>query len=86
MRGAFSHLFHVMQKRAGEHFDPIMGDNRVGEFFRKVSINVCAKVAGWAQAGADQLRRRGERKYEGLSDTAMAAGWESGGQGAGLAR
>ncbi|WP_435613688.1 hypothetical protein, partial [Streptomyces sp. bgisy159] len=62
MRGAFGHLFRVMRERAGEHFDRLMGDIRVGEFFRKISINACEKVAGWAQAGADRLRRRGERK------------------------
>ncbi|MCT9141803.1 hypothetical protein N4G67_22625, partial [Streptomyces violarus] len=69
VRGAVGHLFRVMRERAGEHFDRLMGDNRVGEFFRKVSINVCEKVAGWAQAGADRLRRRGDGK---ASDAAAA--------------
>ncbi|MEU6547907.1 hypothetical protein [Streptomyces sp. NPDC046859] len=58
MRGAFGHLFHVMKERAGEHFDRLMEDHRVGEFIRKVSIAACDKIAGWAQAAADHLRRR----------------------------
>lgn len=62
VRGAVGHLVRVMRERAGEHFERLMGDNRVGEFFRKVSINACEKIAGWAQAGADRLRRRGEEK------------------------
>ncbi|PJE97141.1 hypothetical protein CUT44_14260 [Streptomyces carminius] len=60
VRGAFGHLFRVMKERAGEHFDRLMGDHRVGEFFRKISITACEKVAGWAQAAAGRLRRRGE--------------------------
>ncbi|MFF4902535.1 DUF6884 domain-containing protein [Streptomyces sp. NPDC001068] len=60
LRGAFGHLVSVIKERAGEQFDRLMEDNRVGEFFRKVSIKACEKVAGWAQAGADWLRRRGE--------------------------
>jgi hypothetical protein len=60
VRGAFGHLFRVMKERAGERFDRLMGDRRVGEFFRKVSIAACDKVARWAQAAADRLRRRGE--------------------------
>ncbi|MET9016920.1 hypothetical protein ABZX74_39590 [Streptomyces olivaceoviridis] len=60
VRGAFGHLVRVMKERAREHFDRLMGDHRVGEFFRKVSIAACEKVAGWAQAAADRLRRRGE--------------------------
>ncbi|MGW0188194.1 hypothetical protein ACWDV7_20815 [Streptomyces sp. NPDC003362] len=62
VRGAVGHLFRVMRERAGEHFDRLMGDGRVGEFFRKVSIRACEKVAHWAQAAADRLRRRGEEK------------------------
>ncbi|MFI6209149.1 hypothetical protein ACIBAI_22545 [Streptomyces sp. NPDC051041] len=62
VRGAVGHLFRVMRERAGEHFDRLMGDNRVGEFFRKVSIRACEKVAQWAQAAADRLRRKGEGK------------------------
>ncbi|MFF4442434.1 hypothetical protein [Streptomyces sp. NPDC001621] len=62
VRGAVGHLFRVMKERAGEAFDRLMGDNRVGEFFRKVSIRACEKVAHWAQAGADYLRRRGGKK------------------------
>ncbi|MFD5994208.1 hypothetical protein ACFWGE_21405 [Streptomyces bacillaris] len=79
VRGAVGHLFRVMRERAGEHFERLMEDNRVGEFFRKVSINACEKVAGWAQAGADRLRRRGEEKgtdaaaADALRDVADAA-------------
>ncbi|PNV30904.1 hypothetical protein C1708_33030 [Streptomyces sp. DH-12] len=60
VRGAFGHLFRVMKERAGERFDRLTGDGRVGEFFRKVSIAACDKVAGWAQAAANHLRRRAE--------------------------
>ncbi|MFJ3183910.1 hypothetical protein ACIPJN_36745 [Streptomyces sp. NPDC086796] len=79
VRGAVGHLVRVMQERAGEHFDRLMGDSRVGEFFRKVSIKVCEKVAGWAQSAADRLRRRGEEKgsdapaADALRDVADAA-------------
>ncbi|MFE0453052.1 DEAD/DEAH box helicase family protein [Streptomyces sp. NPDC058914] len=59
VRGAFGHLFRVMKERARECFDRLMGDHRVGDFFRKISIRACEKVAGWAQAGADRLRRGG---------------------------
>jgi hypothetical protein len=77
--GAFGHLFRVMKERAGEHFDRLLGDHRVGNFFRKASIGVCEKVAQWAQAGADRLRRRGEGKgadapaADALQDVADAA-------------
>ncbi|MEU2899607.1 SNF2-related protein [Streptomyces sp. NPDC006967] len=61
VRGAFGHLMHVMKERAGEHFGKLMTDGRVGDFVRRVSIKVCEKVAGWAQAAADKLRRPDER-------------------------
>ncbi|QHC33858.1 hypothetical protein [Streptomyces sp. HF10] len=60
VRGAVGHLVRVMRERAREHFDRLMRDSRVGEFFRKISISTCERVAGWAQASADRLRRRGE--------------------------
>jgi hypothetical protein len=69
VRGAVGHLFRLMKERAGEHFERLVGDHRVGEFFRKVSIAACEKVAGWAQAAADRLRRQGEGKD---SDTPAA--------------
>ncbi|WP_031080489.1 hypothetical protein [Streptomyces sp. NRRL S-118] len=62
VRGAVGHLVRVMRERAGEHFNRLMGDDRVGKFFRKISIRACEKVAQWAQAAADRLRRRGEEK------------------------
>lgn len=62
VRGAVGHLFRVMKERAGEHFDRLMGDHRVGNFFRKVSIAACEKVAQLAQAGADRLRRGGKQE------------------------
>lgn len=61
VRGAFGHLMHVMKERAGEHFGKLMADGRVADFVRRVSITVCEKVAGWAQAAADKLRRPDER-------------------------
>ncbi|MFF9892985.1 hypothetical protein ACF1G1_26095 [Streptomyces albidoflavus] len=69
VRGAVGHLARVLRERAGEYFERLMGDTRVGEFFRKISINACEKIAGWAQAGADRLRHRGEEKG---TDTAAA--------------
>ena len=60
VRGAFGHLMHVMKERAGEHFDKLMADGRVSDFVRRVSIKVCDKVAGWAQAAADKLRDSGD--------------------------
>ncbi|MGV9277765.1 hypothetical protein [Streptomyces griseosporeus] len=62
VRGAVGHLFRVMRERAGEHFDRLMGDNRVGEFFRRVSIRTCERVAHWAQAAADRLRGKDAEK------------------------
>lgn len=64
VRGAVGHLFRVMKERAGEHFDRLMGDHRVGNFFRRVSISACEKVAQWAQAGADRLRRGGKQEAD----------------------
>lgn len=84
VRGAFGHLVSVLKERAGEHFDRLMGDGRVGEFLRRVSIRACEKLAEWAQAGADRLRRDDEhapeRRREGaealrqLGDAAFAYG------------
>ncbi|WP_309049154.1 SNF2-related protein [Streptomyces sp.] len=61
VRGAFGHLVRVMKERAGEHFGKLMADGRVGDFVRRASIAACEKVAGWAQAAADKLRRPDER-------------------------
>lgn len=61
VRGAFGHLMHVIKERAGEHIDKLMADGRVSNFVRRVSIRACEKVAGWAQAAADKLRRPDER-------------------------
>ncbi|WTC60935.1 DEAD/DEAH box helicase family protein (plasmid) [Streptomyces cellulosae] len=89
VRGAFGHLFRVMRERAGERFDQLMGDHRVGEFFRRVSIAVCEKVAEWAQAAADHLRRRGEENgrktlaadaLQDVADVATAFASPSGGR------
>ncbi|WP_198668344.1 hypothetical protein [Streptomyces triticisoli] len=33
-------------------------------FFRRVSLRACEKIAEWAQAGADRLRRGGEADTE----------------------
>ncbi|MFP8886826.1 DEAD/DEAH box helicase family protein [Streptomyces mangrovi] len=64
VRGAFGNLVRVIKERAGEHFDKLMNDGGVADFLRRVSIRVCEKVAGWAQAGADRLRRGDERGTE----------------------
>jgi N12 class adenine-specific DNA methylase len=64
VRGAFGHLVGVMKERAGEHIGKLMADGRVADFLRRVSIRACEKVAGWAQRGADWLRRRDQRSTE----------------------
>ncbi|MFC7639599.1 SNF2-related protein [Streptomyces thermogriseus] len=61
VRGAFTHLFRVIKQRAGEHVDRLLEDHRVGDFFRKLSLRTCEKIAQWAQAGAERLRRDGDR-------------------------
>ncbi|WP_455361269.1 DEAD/DEAH box helicase family protein [Streptomyces sp. SYSU K21746] len=68
VRGAFGNLMRVIKERAGEHLDKLMGDGRVADFFRRVSLRACEKVAGWAQAGADRLRRDDERGTEQRED------------------
>ncbi|MDA5279944.1 SNF2-related protein [Streptomyces sp. Isolate_45] len=57
IRGAFGHLMSRLKIRAGEHFDRLMGDERVGSFVRDLSARVCDKIATLAVAGADWLRR-----------------------------
>ncbi|THA65353.1 hypothetical protein E6R60_33075 [Streptomyces sp. A0642] len=64
VRGAFGNLMRVMRERAGEHFGKLMEDGRVGDFVRRASLVVCEKVAEWAQAGANRLRRDDERSTE----------------------
>lgn len=44
----------------------------MGEFFRKVSLKVCEKVAEWAQAGADKFRRPDERDAEATTELPSA--------------
>ncbi|MFZ3476001.1 hypothetical protein ACODT4_44220 [Streptomyces sp. 2.9] len=64
VRGAMGHLFTVIAKRAGEHIDQLLGDERATTFLREVSARVCDKVADLAQTAARKLRgddaRRGE--------------------------
>ena len=72
VRGAFGNLVRVLRERAGEHADRLMGDGRVSEFFRRVSLRACEKIAGWAQAGADRLRRDDERNPEHRGDRRSA--------------
>ncbi|MFC7871977.1 DEAD/DEAH box helicase family protein [[Kitasatospora] papulosa] len=64
VRGAFSNLMRVMKERAGQHFGKLMEDGRVADFVRRTSIRVCERIAGWAQAGADRLRRDDGRGTE----------------------
>jgi N12 class adenine-specific DNA methylase/SAM-dependent methyltransferase len=61
VRGALGNLVRVLKDRAGERFSDLMSDGRVGDFFRRLGIRVCERIAGWAQAGADRLRRDDER-------------------------
>ncbi|MFD5589331.1 DEAD/DEAH box helicase family protein [Streptomyces sp. NPDC127063] len=62
VRGAFGNLMRVIKERAGEHVGRLMTDERVSDFVRRVSLRVCEKVAEWAQAGADRLRRSIEQQ------------------------
>ncbi|MGW3200078.1 hypothetical protein ACWDBD_37040 [Streptomyces sp. NPDC001118] len=72
LRGAWSNLWRVIGERAGEFIDRLTSDNRVSEFFRKVSLKVCEKVAELAQKGADKLRRPDERDAEAGQDLPSA--------------
>ncbi|MGW9440679.1 hypothetical protein [Streptomyces sp. NPDC055607] len=56
VRGAMGHLFTVIKKRAGEHLDRLLGDERAGGFLREMSARACDKIAGWAQVAARKLR------------------------------
>jgi hypothetical protein len=71
VRGAWSHLWRVIRERAGEHFDQLRTDGRVGEFFRKMSLRVCERIAQWAQACAERLRRDGDRPGPGDNNRAL---------------
>jgi hypothetical protein len=42
-----------------------MGDGRVGDFVRRISLRACEKIAGWAQVAADRLRRTGDPEAQG---------------------
>ncbi|HEY9373107.1 hypothetical protein [Streptomyces sp.] len=56
VRGAVGHLWRVLKNQAGVHFGRVIEDGRVADFFRRVSIRVCEKIAEWALDGADRLR------------------------------
>jgi hypothetical protein len=58
-RNAVQHLWHKLKAKAGPWSKQFLADARVQGFWRTVSIRVCEKIAGWAQAGADSLRRDG---------------------------
>ncbi|MEU8529539.1 hypothetical protein AB0C77_28715 [Streptomyces sp. NPDC048629] len=60
VRGAVGHLVSVLKARAGEHFDRLRSDERVSGFFRELGAKAFDKVAGWANAAADRLRRTGD--------------------------
>ncbi|MFD8415502.1 hypothetical protein ACFV2Q_27695 [Streptomyces sp. NPDC059650] len=58
LRGAFGHLWKVMKERAGDRFDQLLSDRRVGGFFRQISVRACEKIGDWAHSAADRLRGR----------------------------
>ncbi|MFI9214292.1 hypothetical protein ACIGW7_39955 [Streptomyces sp. NPDC053253] len=58
LRGAFGHLWKVMKERAGDRFDQLLSDSRVGRFFRQVSVRACEKIGDLAHSAADRLRGR----------------------------
>ncbi|QDN84395.1 DUF6884 domain-containing protein [Streptomyces sp. RLB3-6] len=71
VRGAFGNLMRVIKDRAGEHLAEFLSDHRVGDFLRRISIRACERIAGWAQAGADWLRRGDRRGSETPAAVAM---------------
>ncbi len=64
VRGAVGHLWTVLKDRAGVHLNQLLGDGRVSGFLRDLSARVCDKIAGWAQAGAERLRKGPETPGE----------------------
>lgn len=60
VRGAASHLWNVLRERAGEYFEQLRADVRVQGFWRTVSIRTTSKIAEWALAAADRVRRGGD--------------------------
>ncbi|MER5182642.1 hypothetical protein ABT009_30545 [Streptomyces sp. NPDC002896] len=57
LRGATTHLWNVIRERAGDYFEQLRSDVRVQGFWRTVSVRTTEKIAEWARAGADGLRR-----------------------------
>ncbi|MFJ6617918.1 hypothetical protein ACIQOW_10165 [Kitasatospora sp. NPDC091335] len=57
VRDAVSRLWHTLAERAGESAGRLLGDQRVSEFLRTVSVRACETIARLAQLAADRLRR-----------------------------
>ncbi|MGW5124530.1 SNF2-related protein [Streptomyces sp. NPDC004069] len=57
VRGAATHLWNVLREKAGTYFEQLSNDVRVQGFWRTVSIRTTSKIAEWAQAAADRVRR-----------------------------
>ncbi|MFI0901752.1 hypothetical protein [Streptomyces sp. NPDC020983] len=72
VRGAFGNLARVIAERAGEHLNNLLADGRLGDYLRRVSIRVCETIAKWAQAGADWLRKGGQRDADGRGELPSA--------------
>ncbi|UQI49650.1 hypothetical protein M1P56_35250 (plasmid) [Streptomyces sp. HU2014] len=57
IRGAARHLWDTFKEKAGAFWDSFREDTRFQGFWKTVSIRVCEKIAEWATAGAERIRR-----------------------------
>lgn len=57
LRDAACGLWARFTEKAGPWAKQLLADARVQGFWRTVSIRTCDRIAQWAQAGADRLRR-----------------------------
>ncbi|MGW2680909.1 Eco57I restriction-modification methylase domain-containing protein [Streptomyces sp. NPDC001436] len=56
VRGAVRNLWEVIKRQTGVHLQQLMGDGRVGAWWKKTSIRICERIADLAMRAADRLR------------------------------